>query len=761
MDKENIKLLWEENKGGSVKMAASMRSVKEGEGACLPCVLCSKTFTQKHALARHLKSHKSGEGHSCFKCKKTFAAVRDLKKHIDIVHFNKAEEYKKECPICHAKVQQLKTHIRFIHRNEGKSSEYNCVCPQCDKTFSNDYKVKRHIQTVHEGVKNWQCTICPKRFYDKKDLGRHVKGVHMGQKVDTWRSKTASSSRKPTKGQVVVTKNFLSTVDVSSTNDQITLPVNVLDEEGEEKSDVEDNDNTVDITTDNNQLFVPEFSQSDKPSADTEEVSEGEEEMEVSEMEPVFSSEPDCRFQVCEQRVDEDGNLVLEIEERSGSSGPSPVKPSSSKQMVTLRWGDQDVEEKVVGTGESQTKMKNSSNKVIDLNLKLEEIIEEDTSIPSDDFVLPEVVGDLPDWFLNTSNELDLMKMNHSTDTAETSVNKEDEANKTAFRCGACGKMFISLEFLKGHIEKSHINQKTSNEDESAVERNRNSNAGENYDKIICNIDGCDKTFEGKAKKPQYKRHLERVHLSVKNKECPKCDQKFYEKRDLTRHMEAIHLGLRTVCPEAGCSKPVVRLDQHMRMVHGAGPGRMDKSCKCPECGATFSRVYDMTRHRENVHRGVKNFSCDKCDRKFSDKRDLKRHHDAVHLNIKQKKSYSCSKCDKSFKFKKLLDLHRLNEHDSDPVTSATSVSSVSTKPSDSKSKEAASVIVTVNNTKKEEGGVAGVAGEEEVSTVELDGQLYIVQHTQAGISLLPLVRSGDSDTITLAVEDNIFSIEK
>ena len=54
-----------------------------------------------------------------------------------------------------------------------------------------------------------------------------------------------------------------------------------------------------------------------------------------------------------------------------------------------------------------------------------------------------------------------------------------------------------------------------------------------------------------------------------------------------------------------------------------------------------------------------------------------------------------------------------------------------------------------------------GVAGEEEVSTVELDGQLYIVQHTQAGISLLPLVRSGDSDTITLAVEDNIFSIEK
>ena len=762
MDKENIKLLWEENKGVAAagKGSSAMRSSQaaKGEAASFPCGLCGKSFSQKHSLARHLKSHTSGDGHSCFKCKKTFAAVRDLKKHIDIVHFNKAEDYKKECPICHARVQQLKTHIRFIHRNEGKSSEYNCVCPQCDKTFSNDYKVKRHIQTVHEGVKNWQCTICPKRFYDKKDLGRHVKGVHMGQKVDTWRSKTASASRKSTKGQVVVTKNFLSTVDVSAANDQITLPVNVLDEE--EKSDAEDNDETTEINPDHNQTIdVPEFPASDKivlSTVEAEEVSEGEEEMEVSELEPVFNSELDCRFQVCEQRLDEEGNLVLEIEEKTEAS-TSPVKPSPHKQMVTLRWGDQGNEEKEDSTGDKQEKMKKTSDKVMDLNLKLEEIIEENTSsIPSDDFVLPEVVGDLPDWFLNTSNELDILKMNQSTDNAEIPVNKEDDTNntKTAYRCGACGKMFISLEFLKSHMEQTHANQKISNEEECA--ENDSDFVGEKYDTIICNINGCEKTFEGKAKKPQYKRHLERVHLSVKNKECPKCELKFYEQRDLNRHMEAIHLGMKTVCPEAGCSKPVVRLDQHMRMVHGAGSQRMDKSTKCPECGANFSRVYDMTRHRENVHRGVKNFRCDKCDRKFSDKRDLKRHHDAVHLNIKQKKLYSCSSCDKSFKFKKQLDLHRHNEHESDNPVTLTSF-----KPSDIKTKEPGSVTVTLNNTKAKEGSMAGAGDTEAVNTVELDGQLYIVQHTGAGISLLPLVRSGDSDTITLAVEDTLFSIEK
>ena len=84
MDKENIKLLWEENKGGAEKGVSAMKNSQaaEGEEASFPCALCGKSFGQKHSLARHLKSHKSGDGHSCFKCKKTFAAVRDLKKHM-------------------------------------------------------------------------------------------------------------------------------------------------------------------------------------------------------------------------------------------------------------------------------------------------------------------------------------------------------------------------------------------------------------------------------------------------------------------------------------------------------------------------------------------------------------------------------------------------------------------------------------------------------------------------------------------------------
>merc|ERR1719192_548848 len=107
MDKENrIKLVYGEIKKGNQGSAENRKS--DGTEKTFPCFLCNKSFNQKHSLAKHLKSHKSGEGHECHKCKKTFAATRDLKKHIDIVHLNKADEYKKECPICHTRVQQLK-----------------------------------------------------------------------------------------------------------------------------------------------------------------------------------------------------------------------------------------------------------------------------------------------------------------------------------------------------------------------------------------------------------------------------------------------------------------------------------------------------------------------------------------------------------------------------------------------------------------------------------------------------------------------------
>ena len=36
---------------------------------------------------------------------------------------------------------------------------------------------------------------------------------------------------------------------------------------------------------------------------------------------------------------------------------------------------------------------------------------------------------------------------------------------------------------------------------------------------LVCSVAGCGKQFQGKGKKLQYKRHVERIHLAIKNKQ--------------------------------------------------------------------------------------------------------------------------------------------------------------------------------------------------------------------------------------------------
>ena len=52
-------------------------------------------------------------------------------------------------------------------------STYNC-----QKSFCQQLKLKKHIQTVHEKLRPFKCEHCQRSFGDKGDLTRHVKIVH-------------------------------------------------------------------------------------------------------------------------------------------------------------------------------------------------------------------------------------------------------------------------------------------------------------------------------------------------------------------------------------------------------------------------------------------------------------------------------------------------------------------------------------------------------------------------------------------------------
>lgn len=66
------------------------------------------------------------------------------------------------------------------------------------------------------------------------------------------------------------------------------------------------------------------------------------------------------------------------------------------------------------------------------------------------------------------------------------------------------------------------------------------------------------------------KRHIETVHEG-KRTQCPNCSASFARKTDMKRHIETVHEGKKT---------------------------------QCPICSASFSRQTDLKRHVESVHEG-------------------------------------------------------------------------------------------------------------------------------------------------------------
>ena len=69
----------------------------------------------------------------------------------------------------------LQLHFHGIHEDR---KEYQC--DTCEKTFSRQHELNRHIITVHEGKRDYKCESCGKTFSFNQSLKKHVYTVHEG-----------------------------------------------------------------------------------------------------------------------------------------------------------------------------------------------------------------------------------------------------------------------------------------------------------------------------------------------------------------------------------------------------------------------------------------------------------------------------------------------------------------------------------------------------------------------------------------------------
>jgi len=139
-----------------------------------PCTTCTKTFSRKSDLERHIKSHLGIKDFQCIDCGKLFSEEWNLRQHVEIVHLHSNEVF--PCNICGKEFKYKtslhthnKTHLGITRRKETK----DFLCKDCGKQYVRDKELQEHISIVHHGERKFECQECGKKFTRLNALKQH------------------------------------------------------------------------------------------------------------------------------------------------------------------------------------------------------------------------------------------------------------------------------------------------------------------------------------------------------------------------------------------------------------------------------------------------------------------------------------------------------------------------------------------------------------------------------------------------------------
>ena len=104
----------------------------------------------------------------CETCGKEFGSNFSLARHIQTVHEGLRNFVCNICGEGFARKSQLENHVRRNHEN------IEFPCNICQETFATVENRTRHVRSVHQGQRNVKCVSCDKSFRHLSDLKRYI-----------------------------------------------------------------------------------------------------------------------------------------------------------------------------------------------------------------------------------------------------------------------------------------------------------------------------------------------------------------------------------------------------------------------------------------------------------------------------------------------------------------------------------------------------------------------------------------------------------